>query len=86
MTDCTSLSFEFPACRKRRVEADYSGGDISSNGGVLLLRQADRLTATLAPANAFYSHFIIVEQNKHSHRPRSGPEIFILFFAQNEIP
>ncbi len=44
MTDCSPLSFEFPACRKRRIEADFSGGDISSNGGVLLLRQADRLS------------------------------------------
>ena len=43
MTDCTSYSFEFPACRKRRVAADFSGGDITSNGGVVLLRQADRL-------------------------------------------
>jgi hypothetical protein len=45
------LSFEFPACRKRRVAADFSGGDITSNGGVLLLRQADRrsgLTASVA--------------------------------------
>ncbi len=48
MTDCTSLSFEFPACRKRRVWADFSGGDITSNGGVLLLRQADRLIGLTA--------------------------------------
>ena len=48
MTNCTSLSFDFPACRKRRVEADFSGGDITSNGGVLLLRQADRLTGLTA--------------------------------------
>ena len=48
MTDCTSLSFEFPACRKRRVEADFSGGDITSNGGALLLRQADRLIGLTA--------------------------------------
>ncbi|MDA1326798.1 MAG: IS1380 family transposase [Proteobacteria bacterium] len=48
MTDCTSLSFEFPACRKRRVEGDFSGGDITSNGGVLLLRQADRLLGLTA--------------------------------------
>ncbi len=52
MTDCSSLSLQFPACRKRRVEADFSGGDITSNGGVLRLRQADRLsglTASVAP-------------------------------------
>ncbi len=48
MTDCTPLSFDFPACRKRRVEADFSGGDITSNGGVLLLRQADRLIGLTA--------------------------------------
>ena len=48
MTDCTSLRFAFPACRKRRVEADFSGGEITSNGGVLLLRQADRLSGLTA--------------------------------------
>ena len=48
VTDCSSLSFEFPACRKRRVEADFSGGEITSNGGVLLLRQADRLIGLTA--------------------------------------
>ena len=51
VTNCSSLSFEFPACKKRRVAADFSGGHITSNGGVLLLRQADRLlglTASLA--------------------------------------
>ena len=48
VTDCTSLSFEFPACRKRRVAADFSGGHITGNGGVLLLRQADRLLGLTA--------------------------------------
>ncbi len=48
VTDCNSLSFDFPACRKRRIEADFSGGDITSNGGVLLLRQADRLLGLTA--------------------------------------
>ena len=27
------MSLEFRACRKRRIEADFSGGDITSNGG-----------------------------------------------------
>lgn len=48
MADCTSLSFGFPACRKRRIETDFSGGEITSNGGVLLLRQADRLLGLTA--------------------------------------
>ena len=48
VTNCSSLSFEFPACKKRRVAADFSGGHITSNGGVLLLRQADRLIGLTA--------------------------------------
>ena len=48
MTNCTLSTIEFPACRKRRVEADFSGGEVTSNGGVLLLRQADRLSGLTA--------------------------------------
>ncbi len=44
MTDCTQRSFNFPAVKKRLVEVNFEGGDITSDGGVMLLRQADRLT------------------------------------------
>ncbi len=43
MTDCIQEQFSFPRCKGRRVEARFSGGDITSNGGVLLFRQADRM-------------------------------------------
>lgn len=45
MTKCyqnDQLVFAFPRCQRRRVEASFSGGDVTSNGGVLLLRQVDR--------------------------------------------
>ena len=41
-------SLSFPACRKRLVEADFAGGHVSSNGGVVLLRQVDRLLGLTA--------------------------------------
>ena len=44
MTNCTTEPIQFPGCKQRRVEAEFSGGNVSSDGGVLLLRQADRLT------------------------------------------
>lgn len=53
MTDCIQESLPFPHCKGRRVEARFSGGDITSNGGVLLLREADRklgLTERVAKA------------------------------------
>lgn len=42
MTNCTQESFQFPVCKRRRVEANFQGGDITSDGGVLLLQQIDR--------------------------------------------
>ncbi len=44
MTNCTTEPIQFPGCKQRRVEAEFSGGNVSGDGGILLLRQADRLT------------------------------------------
>ena len=43
MTKCYQKTFQFPRVNRRIVEANFDGGDITSDGGVLLLRQADRL-------------------------------------------
>jgi len=42
MTECYQRSFEFPACKSRKVRVDFDGGEVTSDAGVLLLRQADR--------------------------------------------
>ncbi len=42
MTNCTQESFQFPVCKRRKIEVNFQGGDITSDGGVLLLRQIDR--------------------------------------------
>ena len=53
MAQCYQNSFEFPRVRRRAVDARFDGGEITSNGGSLLLRQADRylgLTEAVAKA------------------------------------
>ena len=42
MTECTQTRFDFPSCKRRRVQANFDGGAITSDAGVLLLRQVDR--------------------------------------------
>jgi len=52
-TDCSQEPMLFQDLGPRQVVADFSGGYLSSDGGVLLLRQLDQglgLTATLAGA------------------------------------
>lgn len=51
MTKCNHRTVQFPSCKRRKVEAHFGGGAVSSDGGVLLLRQVDRrlgLTAEVA--------------------------------------
>ena len=53
MAQCYQNSFEFPRVCRRVVDAHFEGGEITSDGGSLLLRQADRylgLTEAVAKA------------------------------------
>jgi hypothetical protein len=40
--NCTATPIEFPAFKRRQIQADFSGGAITSDAGVLLLRSIDR--------------------------------------------
>ena len=42
MTNCTPAQIEFPPLKRRKIDAQFSGGAITSDGGVLLLRAVDR--------------------------------------------
>ena len=42
MTECTQKSFEFARYFSRKVEARFDGGTMTSDGGAVLLREADR--------------------------------------------
>ena len=42
MTDATPLPFDLSAVRRKKLTVDFGGGNQSSNGGLLLLRSAER--------------------------------------------
>jgi hypothetical protein len=42
MTDDTSLPFDLPSVRRKKLTVDFDGGNQSSDAGLLLLRQAER--------------------------------------------
>jgi hypothetical protein len=51
MAECNELDFELPGFGGRKFEANFEGGNVSSDGGLVLLRQVDGwigLTKTLA--------------------------------------
>lgn len=52
MTHRTEVAIDFPAVKRRKVETQFSGGEITSDGGVLLLRQIDRHLGLLESVDA----------------------------------
>src|SRR5256886_17115673 len=42
MTDATPLPFDLPSVQRKKLTVDFAGGNQSSDGGLLLLRQAER--------------------------------------------
>ena len=53
MPKCTEQKLDFGRLGRRVIEADFSGGDLSSEGGAVLLRRMDqRLGLTAAAARA----------------------------------
>ena len=52
MTKCTTKTIVFTRCKRRKVQADFTGGDITSDAGVMLLGEVDKklkLTQRIAP-------------------------------------
>src|SRR5262245_44807862 len=63
-TDCKNQPLLFQDLGSRKVVADFSGGTLSSDGGVLLLRQVDLslgLTCRLAQCFGDHRNQIFVE-------------------------
>ena len=54
MTKCTIDRIDLTSCKRRLVQAEFTGGDITSDGGAVLLREMDRrLQLTSAVADRF---------------------------------
>jgi len=48
MPNCNSEELAFPSFDRRKIAANFAGGDVSSDGGVMLLREADRRLGLVA--------------------------------------
>ena len=71
MTICTPTTIEFPSVKRRRVQAAFDGGPITSDGGVVLLGQVDRqLGLTRAIVNGGRKVYRVARETK---RHLSGP-------------
>ena len=52
-TECKQATFEFHGLFQRKVKARFDGGKITSDAGVLLLREVERGTVLIGLSNRF---------------------------------
>jgi hypothetical protein len=52
MTDCTTEPLLFSSLKRQNVQADFRGGQLTSDGGAMLLREVDRSVGLIDAINA----------------------------------
>ena len=72
-TQCKPLSFAFQGCQGRRVAAAFDGGAITSNAGVLLLREIDRSIGILDRVADCFTDYRDPRLTEHSVRTLVRP-------------
>jgi len=54
MSKCTINKIQFPSLKRRKIEAEFSGGSITSDAGGIFLREADRQLDLLEPISKLF--------------------------------
>lgn len=68
MTNRTTGSIRFTSCKKRKVEAEFGGGEISSDAGAMLLSEADKMIGLCDRVASIVDDPRIKNKCKHSFR------------------
>jgi len=85
MTECNQETFAFTAHFSRCVEAGFTGGQVSTDGGVLLLREADRRINLLVRLADCFSDGRNQEQVEHTVGEMLAQRIYGLALGYEDL-
>jgi len=85
MTECNQESFAFEAHFSRRVEAGFTGGEISSDGGALLLREVERKLNLFARLAGCFTDQRAADRVEHSLESMLRQRIFALTMGYEDL-
>lgn len=84
-TQCNSSYLDFPMLGRREILADFNGGDISSDGGSLLLRKVEQLTGIIRQFAACFTDHRNPELVEHSHEHLVAQRVYALALGYEDL-
>ena len=84
-TQCTSSYLDFPMVGPRQVLADFDGGDITSDGGALLLRKTEQLTGILRQFAACFTDHRNPDLIEHSVPELVAQRVYALALGYEDL-
>ena len=85
MTDCTQREVEFQGLAHRRVVADFGGGDISSDGGALLLRDTEQVRGWIRDLASCFTDYRDPELIEHTVAELLAQRVFGLALGYEDL-
>ena len=85
MTECNQTTFEFQGLNRRKVEVDFRGGQVSSDGGGLLLREVERRRGWVRSFAECFDDYRDAHWVEHSVREMAGQRIFGLALGYEDL-
>jgi len=85
MTECTQQTFAFQGLESRQVVSNFEGGYLSSDGGVLFLREADRRHRILKKLSDCFEDRRDPDLIEHSVEELLGQRIFGLALGYEDL-
>jgi hypothetical protein len=84
-TQCNSTYLDFPMLGRREIVADFDGGDITSDGGALLLRKTEQLTAILRQFAACFTDHRNPDLIEHSVTDLVAQRVYALALGYEDL-
>jgi hypothetical protein len=85
MTECNQETFSFAAHFSRRVEAGFTAGQVSSDGGALLLRETERKINLLGRLAACFRDGRDAERIEHTVEEMLSQRIYALALGYEDL-
>ena len=84
-TECKQVTFEFHGLSQRKVKARFDGGNITSDAGVLLLREVEKRTGLVAGLTPCFSDHRDPRLIEHTVRQLLGQRVYGLCLGYEDL-